>query len=446
MTKKSTTTYILPAIAGSMGSTKFFQVVMRADELAAIVRAAMDFEEFDSFLISEKMQRALSEERVEKQIVPYLTNSPDRFFGSMIVLVYEPDQFEFEELSSFDVDFGAYQGSANRMGFLTVGGGKLFALDGQHRLHALRTVVTRDRTPRLNLKIEGPYRNDVASDTLSVIFVEFESIEKARRIFNKVNRYAKPTTKATNILMSEDDGLAIIARCLASLDDPQKFDSMTKPPIPEKMSNRHGTVNHHKASLVRNDGHLFTLEVIYKSVAAITSATGFSPMDEASTIVRPDDEVLRAAYEECAKWWIALVGQFHAFKAALTTPGLISEMRDFDGFYSLALRPIGQEALIAGLMKAHELSGEKPEVLIDAANKIPWDFEDSLWHGVFLGGGEKRFRIITRNTRLGTDLITYMLVGPELFGAVATTQLLNDFRAVKSEYGIDKRALPKPVR
>ena len=96
-------TYTVPAIAGRMGSTEYYQAVMRADELAATVRAAMDFKEFDTFMASERMQRKLSEERVEAQIVPYLTNSEDRFFGSIIVLAFEPKEFFFEPLKDFGI-------------------------------------------------------------------------------------------------------------------------------------------------------------------------------------------------------------------------------------------------------------------------------------------------------------------------------------------------------
>ncbi|NDA80957.1 MAG: DGQHR domain-containing protein, partial [Actinobacteria bacterium] len=220
-------TYTVPAIVGRMGSTRYYQAVMRADELAATVGAAMDFKEFDNFMASERMQRALSESRVEEQIVPYLTNSEDRFFGSIIVLVYQPDQFVFEPLKDLaSVEFrGAIRRFSTGVGALTITGGKLFALDGQHRLHALRTVINEKKTPHLQLPIAGPYKDVVKDDELSVIFVEYSTTEKARRIFNKVNRYAKPTSRSTNILTSEDDGYAIIARCLTSLDDPSKFDS-----------------------------------------------------------------------------------------------------------------------------------------------------------------------------------------------------------------------------
>ena len=42
--------YTIPAIEARMGSSRYYQAIMSARELAATVRAAMDFEEFDSFM------------------------------------------------------------------------------------------------------------------------------------------------------------------------------------------------------------------------------------------------------------------------------------------------------------------------------------------------------------------------------------------------------------
>ena len=148
--------YTIPAIEARMGSSRYYQAIMSARELVATVRAAMDFEEFDSFMAHERMQRKMSEERVEQEIVPYLTNSADRFFGSIIVLVYKPKEFEFESLQTLKHGnfSGVYNGLNSSLGALTIQGGKLFALDGQHRLHALRTVISGDsHTPILNIPI-----------------------------------------------------------------------------------------------------------------------------------------------------------------------------------------------------------------------------------------------------------------------------------------------------
>ena len=439
-------TYTVPAIAGRMGSTEYYQAVMRADELAATVRAAMDFKEFDTFMASERMQRKLSEERVEAQIVPYLTNSEDRFFGSIIVLAFEPKEFFFEPLKDFGIGRlpAAYAPVENSIGMLTISGGKLFALDGQHRLHALRTVINEKKTPHLGKPISGPYKDDVRNDQLSVIFLRFTTVEKARRIFNKVNRYAKPTSKSTNILTSEDDGHAIIARCLSSLDDPGKFDSNVRSPLPLQLVNGKETLRLEGSSLKKADPHLTTLELVYKSVEAMCTATGQPALDEKTTITRPDDALLRAAYEECAKWWNALLSDFLPFKSVLSDPYDVVDWRHHEQRFSLALRPNGQEAIVRGLMEAHRISRLSPKTLIERLNKIPTSFSHRIWYGILLGGGDHRVRVIGYQP-VAANLITYLLIGPDLYGARRTTELEAEYRFSKQTYGSNPSGLPKPV-
>jgi DNA sulfur modification protein DndB len=427
-----------------MGSSRYYQAVMSAQELAATVRAAMDFEEFDSFMAHERMQRKLSEERVEQEIVPYLTNSSDRFFGSIIVLVYRPEKFDFESLhdlksSTFS---GPYAPLNSRLGALTIDGGKLFALDGQHRLHALRTITSgANRTPVLNLPIAGPFKNEVASDELSVIFLEFDSVEKARRIFNKVNRYAKPTSTSTNILTSEDDGYAIITRCLIGQDDPDKFDASSPPPIPTKFRNSKDVLQLEGTTLRQNSQCLTTLQVVYDSVQEICKATKQPSLDERKTIVRPSDAILREAYEECAKWWHCLVDEFEPFIRSFRMPDFVSQDRMSDGKYSVALRPKGTEVLIGGALIAHEVTGLTPSTLIQRLNKINMQLSGDMWSGI-LGGANGK--IIQRHIPLAKMLVAYQLVGDKI-GARRFQKLEEDYKTAKLESGIRVRVVPRPI-
>ena len=436
--------YTIPAIEARMGSSRYYQAVMTARELAATVRPAMDFEEFDNFMAHERMQRKLSEDRVEQEIVPYLANSADRFFGSIIVLVYKPQQFDFESLQQLqrgDLS-GTYKGLNTRLGALTINGGKLFALDGQHRLHALRTVISgNSRTPNLQLPIDGPFKDVVADDELSVIFLEFESIEKARRIFNKVNRYAKPTTTSTNILTSEDDGYAIITRCLISDDDPLKFDATSEAPIPRFFRNGKDVLQIEGTVLKQNSPNLTTLQVVYDSVQDICKATGQPTLDEKKTIVRPTDEVLRNAYEECATWWSALINEFQPFVRAFNMPDFIVQDRNYDEKYSVAYRPKGIEAIVGGLLLASQVSRLAPSTLIERANKMNMHLGSDMWRGI-LGGGNGR--IIQRNVPLAKTLIAYQLVG-DAIGARRFQKLESDYKSAKSEAGITVRVVPKPL-
>ena len=439
--------YTIPAIRGVMGSTMFYQAVMRADELAATVRPAMDFEEFEDVLVSEKMQRDLSEQRVEAQIVPYLVNSKDRFFGSIIVLAYKPKVFKFEslkEIGSGKLDH-VYRSIEENTGALTISGGSLFALDGQHRLHALRTVINNDVTPHLGLKIAGPYKSAIKSDMLSVIFLEFETVQKARRIFNKVNRYAKPTSKAVNILTSEDDGLAIVARTLAGLDEPADFGSEIEPPIQRKLSENVFTVSLDKTSLSNNDSQLMTIELLHKSVAIINASTGKLKLDEKTTIVRPENKVLRAAYETCSTWWSTLMYEFEPFVLARERPGDIPSFRQHTHELSVAFRPVGQEVIIRGLMEAHRLTKASPSQLVERLNSVPMSLVDNLWAGILLGGGEQRQRVIISGVDIAGALLAYMLVGSSHYGAAELEKLKNSVNEARAGYGIRARELPRPI-
>ncbi|MEI6096358.1 MAG: DNA sulfur modification protein DndB, partial [Gammaproteobacteria bacterium] len=379
-----------------------------------------------------------------QEIVPYLTNSADRFFGSIIVLVYKPKEFEFESLQTLKHGnfSGVYKGLNSSVGALTIQGGKLFALDGQHRLHALRTVISGDsHTPILNLPIAGPFKDLVGDDELSVIFLEFESIEKARRIFNKVNRYAKPTTTSTNILTSEDDGYAIITRCLISDDDPFKFDATSNPPIPRLFKNKKEVLQIEGVVLKQNSPSLTTLQVIYDSVQEICKSTGQPSLDEKKTIVRPTDDILREAYEACAEWWQVLVDEFQPIVRAFTLPDFINQYRHFEERCSVAYRPKGLEVIIGGLLLAQQITRLSPSTLVQRANKLDMQLGGDMWRGI-LGG--LNGKIIQKHIPLAKTLVAYQLIGDQI-GARRFSKLEEDYKAAKAEAGITVRVVPRPI-
>lgn len=432
--------YSVPAIKAQMGSTAYFQTVMRVSELVQSVAAAMDFPEFETFMAHEKMQRPISEERVEREIVPYLTNSPDRFFGSIIVLAYKPGKFDFEsvsDLSGARFKGKSYEGKETQLGVLTIDGGQLFALDGQHRLHALRTVTKGDKTPRLKLPITGPFKDAVANDQLSVIFLQFESVQKARRIFNKVNRYAKPTSNSTNILTSEDDGYAIITRALISDDDPDKFGGSTTPPLKlYYQSTGRKLIEMEKLSLSGQDESLTTLSVIYNSVKKICAATGNPNLEEKEVIVRPTDDVLAAAYEHCAVWWGALMENFGPFRAENLNPEHVIRSRHYEQTKSLAYRPVGQEVLIEGLMMAYEKSKLTPNTLVNRLNMIPMKLGSKPWLGMLAASNG---RMIPKNKNTAKLLVAYYLIGDRI-GAKTLRDLENGWRKIHGTTN-----LPRPI-
>ena len=104
---------------------------------------------------------------------------------------------------------------------------------------------------------------DFENDEFSVIVVvpsqsdsNAEFMQKYRRLFTNLNRYAKKTDNATNIMMDEDDAFAILTRKL--ITNNAFFKS---PELREKKSTRIKTKS---KNLSVNDPHFTSLETLYE--------------------------------------------------------------------------------------------------------------------------------------------------------------------------------------
>ena len=202
---------LIPAIRSRMGSREYFVAKMRASELSGQVSIASELDDWEHLTLDDLYQRDLNRKRVEQEIAPYLANTADRFFGSIIILIRDPKAITFEGIIEFsDNMLAAYRNISSDIGFLTIGStqGGLVALDGQHRLAALRHVVQGNTS--------GPYRDDVSNDEVAVIFISDTEIYKARELFTMLNRSARKVSKNDVLIMSESDGAAIVARRLTS--------------------------------------------------------------------------------------------------------------------------------------------------------------------------------------------------------------------------------------
>jgi DNA sulfur modification protein DndB len=417
--------YIFPAVKGRIGSTEYFQANVSARDLAGVAKLASELQDWTEWSIFERFQRELAGNRVSKEIVPYLAHSKDRFFGALIVLVYKPSQFVFEPVEQFKAKVGkAYQDAAGRMGFLTIDGGDLVVLDGQHRLASLRAVVNAGDT------IEGPYRDDVPKDELCVIFIEHESFEKTRRIFNKVNRYAKPTSPSDNIITSEDDGYAIVTRWLVEKHPPL---GLSQPLPPLSVTDRSGEplVEWRTTRLDQASNKLTTLNTIYNSVQEILAAEGIKKFGERDMIVRPSDKKLRNAYTHSANWWNLLLTQFNPFAEAVKTPWSIADRRSYRNRDSLAFRPVAQDAIFQGLRDVVGRSMDISEA-VDRLNVINWRASDPLWVDTIIYANG---RMATKKeaVRLAGRLIAYQ-VAPTRFSGSELRQLETALQESKADY------------
>lgn len=358
-----------PCIVGRMGTTTYYETTMTARELTNSVRPARETDDWASASIEERIQRDVNMGRIRQTIVPYLAQHPDRFFGSFIVLV-EPGAIEFEKLTDLDIKLpAAYRRASDNIGFLTIDKGELIALDGQHRLLSFREVITGGAQL-------GPFTGVVGDDEVCVLFIEFESAQKTRRIFNKVNRHAKPTGRSDNIIMSEDDGFAIIARRLLDRDLEAPLAAREIDGVAQEL------VNWTSNTLSHTSTRLTTISAVYETVTDILTFEGFRGFSEKENPVAPDDQTLATAYDVAASLWEQLL-ELDALKNALADLGSVANVRFSNTHrHTLLLRPVGQVALVKGLVLAVERSKGTLTLseAIRRANRVDWSASGtSIW-------------------------------------------------------------------
>ena len=213
MTEKTLQPAILPALRGAMGSWVYYSCLMQLPDISSRVSFADDVHDHQG--LSDMIQRALNQTR-RRHIANYIKAEPQRFFNSLVVAVYggEPNWHALINLRNTredDLLKDLSPETVESVGFLTLRGDeKLFALDGQHRLAGIKTVVDEGYKPALD-------------DELNVIFVAHqrtqEGLERTRRLFTTLNKTARAVTKGDIIALDEDDVMAICVRRLIEKTD-----------------------------------------------------------------------------------------------------------------------------------------------------------------------------------------------------------------------------------
>lgn len=422
---------VIPCIKGRIGDTEYYQATMLASDLVHRVRPAKELDEWATMTVEDRLQREPDYKRVDSEIAPYIAQTKDRFFGSMIVLVYKA-KIGFENIKFINSKLlNAYKISVENMGFLTINGGSLIMLDGQHRLLALEKVI--------KAQVNGSCREQVPNDEVCVIFINHESNEKTRRIFNKVNRYAKPTSKGDNIITSEDDGYAIIARRLLSVGAPLGVrDKTSKNSIDVIVEWKQNT-------LPARSTKLTTISGVYETVKLILNSRDV----QFDIKTRPSEEELDSAYELAEQFWKTLLEGLQPYREALADNSQIPEMRQEDQPYSLLFRPTAQIALFRGLISATTSDRLSLNEAVYRANTIDWRMTSSIWTNVLVRPGGALDKQNEAN-RLASKLIAYLIAADkmteqELDDISRSYNLARGYDVHNPELGTEPEALPKSV-
>ena len=388
-----------PALSAKMGIWDYYIVKMKMKDIVKEVHFASEI--YEDKTLDDAIQRTLNESRVKKEIVSYLGKRSDRFFSSIVVAAlgghprFTPveiaDDPRFEIVRpGFDQAFGVLSFD---------GGQKYFALDGQHRLKSIKTLIEQKE----NDLPEMP--DGFKEEEISVIMLVRkeedydEFLRGYRRIFSSLNRYAKPTDPDTNIIMDEDDTIAILTRRLLIDHDFFKWEgkASTSPKLKTKTKN------------IRSGEPFFTtLQTLYgmNEILLNTLArerAGF--MSKEYKQFRQPEEELDKLFEELKVYWDALLLVLDVLKSdPVKMRSHNSDPSETDLQDHLLFWPIGQEILtrtIRALLNQKIPSQGSPilsdvQKCIQPLSVIDWNLHQPPWRGLLLisdpDGSRKRIR------------------------------------------------------
>ncbi|ORT59139.1 DNA sulfur modification protein DndB [Streptomyces sp. CB03238] len=195
----------VPAFKAQVGNWTYFSCLMSYAQVAREINFAHELGGNQD--LGTMIQRGVGTRTA--QITDYLLTNENRFLGAIIIAVWGGDPNYLELTMDADADNQAVLAGLDRnFGVLTFDGTQqFFALDGQHRLKAIKDAVKRDP--------------ELGGEDINVIVVpHFDTPDgrrRTRRLFTNINRNAKSTNPQENIALDEDDSFAILTRQL--LDD-----------------------------------------------------------------------------------------------------------------------------------------------------------------------------------------------------------------------------------
>lgn len=439
---------IYPALRSQMGSWTYYVVKMNARHLSENVKFA--YEIYEDRTLDEAIQRILNERRVKTEIVEYLKNQPNRFFSSIVIaalngdpLFYPVEITDYPELAIFRDD----QEINQAFGVLKFDGNQeYYALDGQHRLAAIKMLLDRSNP----VSDGAPQGFD--KDELSVIVVVPSQedtnetfMQKYRRLFSNLNRYAKPMDQATNIIMDEDDTFAILTRRLITENEFFNWSGR------ERESQRVKTTK--GKNLRTNDPFFTSIETLYGMNIALLSSlerktNGWGSLTEESTDLRtftrfrPSEEYIDNLYLELQMYWNALlveIPDLHNVPAQMRVHDLVDDEDSGDETDHLLFWPIGHQMLaeiVRTLLDKRLPDPENPTpdavgAALSGLNQLEWSLHQVPWKHFLLvrnakGNWTMRNEQRTQAVRCG-QIIQQWILGLEDFNESDVMELKEEW-------------------
>jgi DNA sulfur modification protein DndB len=377
----------LPALRATMGDWIYYISFMRMGDIRDRIGIAEEIHKTPR--LQDFIQRQLTNR--SREIAEYL-QTKQRFFNAIVVGVYggAPDWFQLA-IGSNDLLKAEHlpdylEGS---LGILQLSGSeKLFAIDGQHRVSGIREALTDNADSHLS------------HEEVCVIVVGHETtrsgMERTRRLFTTLNRYAKPVTSAEIIALDEDDLVAIVTR---------------------EIVERQGLMNVRNVSLAKTKGispadetSVTSIVTLYKCHDTYLGRKYTRPRWSKFKKRRPNDDTLRSSFGDAGRLWEEFSATFAPLKrlARSAKPLTVRQYRSDSGGH-LLFRPVGLEAAVAAVVEAMQHEELEVAEAVRRLSLCPMEISAEPWAGLLWDVTGKRMLTREKRPKLATRLLLHLM-------------------------------------
>lgn len=377
----------IPAIRAFIGNWVYYIATMRFKDVSEYVKR-VDNELHKSDLLKQMLQRTITNNY--KSIAHYIETQEERFFNALVLAVYDGVPTWHEVRLEYDDGSEFYN-----LGVLELTGNeKIFPVDGQHRVEGIKKVVS-----------ESPkYDNE----QIPVIFIGHKTddagMQRSRRLFSTLNRYAKPVSMRDIIALDEDDIVAIASRELIDthplFGKERLLDSKTKA-IPESNDKVFTTI------ITFYECNLEVLWILLKDMEVLNpegaKARGKAKVKEFIRR-RPDDEMIGKFEELCASFWDDLIDSFSdVYNYVTESPNALPYRNRSGG--NLLFRPVALLPFVKAAVKVSIQQQKSVKEIFECFPKELLSIDNVLWRNI-LWNNDKGTMIVN-NQKLTERIFLY---------------------------------------
>ena len=379
----------IPAIRACIGDWVYYVATMTFKDVANSVKR-VDDELHKSELLKDLLQRSITSNY--KSIAQYIQTQQERFFNALVLAVYDGDPLWHEVRLEYDDGSEFYN-----LGILELSNDeKIFPVDGQHRVEGIKETVQNS--------------NQYDNEEVPVIFISHKTnehgMQRSRRLFSTLNRYAKPVSMRDIIALDEDDIVAIVSRDLIDrhplFANERLLDAKTKS-IPETNEKAFTTIitfyqcNYELLWLLVKDMTVYNAEG--------QKTKGKSKLKEFIKR-RPNDQIIEQFIALCNDFWNSLSRTYTDLAQYLENAPDSTPCRNRNGG-SILFRPIALTPFVRATVKyvaEHEVTFE---TVFDRFPRKLLSLDNAIWRNVIWNKEKKT--MIVNNQALTERIILYYL-------------------------------------